>query len=94
VPICLTHFYENSTGRRSRPKGRQEGTRIEDYVVEDYADHVVFTSSAQEQAIIRPTDLAAGVIVNTILGPVLAGVRAVMLGTIASSSAWVGCFSV
>ena len=35
----------------ARPKGRQEGTRIDDYVVEDHADHVLYTSSTQEQAI-------------------------------------------
>ncbi len=27
----------------ARPKGRQEGTPIEDYVVEDHADHVLAT---------------------------------------------------
>ena len=35
----------------ARPKGRPEGTRIEDYVVEDHTDHVLHTSSTQEQAI-------------------------------------------
>ena len=27
----------------ARPKGRPEGTRIDDYVVEDHADHVLGT---------------------------------------------------
>lgn len=34
-----------------RPKGRQEGEPIEDYVVEDHADHVLHTSESQEEAI-------------------------------------------
>jgi hypothetical protein len=36
----------------ARPKGRQAGTPIDDYVVEDHADHVLYTSKTQEQAII------------------------------------------
>ncbi len=35
----------------ARPKGRQEGSPIEDYVVEDHADHVLHTSRTQEEAI-------------------------------------------
>lgn len=35
----------------ARPKGRVEGTRIEDYVVEDHADHVLHTTSTQNAAI-------------------------------------------
>lgn len=35
----------------ARPKGHPEGTRIEDYVVEDHADHVLFTSKTQAEAI-------------------------------------------
>lgn len=35
----------------ARPKGKQEGTRIDDYVVEDHADHVLHTSQTQEAAI-------------------------------------------
>jgi len=35
----------------ARPKGRQQGTAIDDYVVEDHADHVLHTSRTQEQAI-------------------------------------------
>lgn len=35
----------------ARPKGKLEGTRIDDFVVEDHADHVLYTSSTQEQAI-------------------------------------------
>ena len=35
----------------ARPKGRQEGTAIEDYVVEDHADHVLHTASTQADAI-------------------------------------------
>jgi hypothetical protein len=34
-----------------RPKGRPEGSRIDDYVVEDHADQVLHTSGTQEQAI-------------------------------------------
>jgi hypothetical protein len=33
-----------------RPKGRSEGP-IEDYIVEDHADHVLHTSKTQEDAI-------------------------------------------
>jgi hypothetical protein len=35
----------------ARPKGRQEGERIEDYVVEDHADHVLATFKTQHEAI-------------------------------------------
>lgn len=35
----------------ARPKGRPEGTHIDDYVVEDHADHVLHTSSTQHEAI-------------------------------------------
>jgi hypothetical protein len=35
----------------ARPKGRQEGSAIEDYVVEDHADHVLHASKTQEDAI-------------------------------------------
>lgn len=35
----------------ARPKGRQEGTAITDFVVEDHADHVLHTASTQGQAI-------------------------------------------
>jgi hypothetical protein len=34
----------------ARPKGRAEGTRIDDYVVEDHADHVLATRKTQEEA--------------------------------------------
>jgi hypothetical protein len=34
-----------------RPKGRPEGTPIEDYVVEDHANHVLHTADTQQQAI-------------------------------------------
>jgi hypothetical protein len=34
-----------------RPKGRPEGTHIEDYVVEDDADHVLSTFRTQRDAI-------------------------------------------
>ena len=34
-----------------RPKGRQEGTAIEDYVVEDHADHALATFKTQHEAI-------------------------------------------
>jgi hypothetical protein len=35
----------------ARPKGRQEGSPIEDYVVEDHADHVLGTFKTQKEAI-------------------------------------------
>jgi hypothetical protein len=35
----------------ARPKGRQEGTPIDDYVVEDHADHVLGTFKTQGEAI-------------------------------------------
>lgn len=35
----------------ARPKGRPEGTRIDDYVVEDHTDHVLHTSKTQHEAI-------------------------------------------
>jgi hypothetical protein len=35
----------------ARPKGRPEGTRIDDYVVEDHADHVLHTCRTQHEAI-------------------------------------------
>jgi hypothetical protein len=34
-----------------RPKGRQEGSTIDDYVVEDGADHVLKTFNTQKEAI-------------------------------------------
>jgi hypothetical protein len=35
----------------ARPKGRPEGTAIEDYAVEDHADHVLATFKTQQEAI-------------------------------------------
>ncbi len=35
----------------ARPKGRIEGGRIDDYVVEDHADHVLAEFKTQEEAI-------------------------------------------
>ena len=35
----------------ARPKGRPEGSAIDDFVVEDHADHVLHTSRTQEGAI-------------------------------------------
>lgn len=35
----------------ARPKGRPEGSAIEDYVVEDHADHVLATLATQQEAI-------------------------------------------
>ncbi len=35
----------------ARPKGRTEGTAIDDYVVEDHADHVLATFGTQGEAI-------------------------------------------
>ena len=34
-----------------RPKGRKEGDPIDDYVVEDHADHVLHTCNTQQEAI-------------------------------------------
>ncbi|WP_298242052.1 hypothetical protein [uncultured Bradyrhizobium sp.] len=34
-----------------RPKGKPEGSKIEDYVVEDHADHALGTFPTQEAAI-------------------------------------------
>ena len=34
-----------------RPKGRQEGTAIDDYVVEDHADHALAEFKTQDEAI-------------------------------------------
>ncbi len=34
-----------------RPKGRPGGSHIDDYVVEDHADHVLHTSKTQQEAI-------------------------------------------
>lgn len=34
-----------------RPKGRPQGNRIDDYVVEDHADRVLHTTDTQEKAI-------------------------------------------
>jgi len=35
----------------ARPKGRAEGSPVEDYVVEDHADHVLKTFKTQYEAI-------------------------------------------
>jgi hypothetical protein len=35
----------------ARPKGRPEGSAIQDYVVEDHTDHVLGTFGTQKQAI-------------------------------------------
>jgi hypothetical protein len=35
----------------ARPKGRQEGTHIDDYVVEDHADHTLHATRTQADAI-------------------------------------------
>jgi hypothetical protein len=35
----------------ARPKGRSEGTHIDDYVVEDHADHVLHEAKTQHEAI-------------------------------------------
>jgi hypothetical protein len=47
----------------ARPKGAQEGTRIDDYVVEDHADHVLKTTATQADAIkwANPPYSSAGV---------------------------------
>jgi hypothetical protein len=38
----------------ARPKGRPEGSAIEDYVAEDHVDHVLATFKTQQEAIDRP----------------------------------------
>jgi len=35
----------------ARPKGRPQGSHIDDYVVEDHADHVLGTFKTQQEAI-------------------------------------------
>lgn len=35
----------------ARPKGRQEGSPIQDFVVEEHADRVIKTTSTQKEAI-------------------------------------------
>jgi hypothetical protein len=35
----------------ARPKGRPEGSHIDDYVVEDHTDHVLATFKTQREAI-------------------------------------------
>ena len=35
----------------ARPKGRPEGSAVDDFVAEDHADHVLHTSRTQEGAI-------------------------------------------
>jgi hypothetical protein len=35
----------------ARPKGRPQGSPIDDYAVEDHADHVLHTARTQEEAI-------------------------------------------
>ena len=35
----------------ARPKGRPEGSHIDDFVVEDQGDKVLYTSSTQKEAI-------------------------------------------
>jgi hypothetical protein len=51
----------------ARPKGRSEGSSIEDFVVEDHADHSLGTFKTQKEAIngprrtaIRPLSRACG----------------------------------
>ena len=49
-----TVFEEDSMANvyvEARPKGRPEGSPIDDYVVEDHADHALGTFKTQEQAI-------------------------------------------
>jgi hypothetical protein len=43
--IMATVFVE------ARPKGRQEGTHIDDFVVEDHADHILKICGTQKEAI-------------------------------------------
>ena len=41
-----------------RPKGRPEGSAIDDYVVEDHADHALQTFKTQHEAIDWPKRMA------------------------------------
>ena len=42
----------------ARPKGRPEGSSIDDYVVEDHAEHVLATYKTQRDAINGPRNRA------------------------------------
>jgi hypothetical protein len=35
----------------ARPKGRPEGSHIDDYAVQDYADHILATFKTQHEAV-------------------------------------------
>jgi hypothetical protein len=52
--MCGDHPRENDMANvyvEARPKGRPEGSPIEDYVVEDHADHALATFRTQREAI-------------------------------------------
>ena len=40
----------------ARPKGQQEGSPTDDYVVEDHSDHVLHTAPTQMEAILWAKD--------------------------------------
>jgi hypothetical protein len=47
----MTNGWGRSVYIEARPKGRPEGSPIEDYVVEDHADQVLATFKTQREAI-------------------------------------------
>jgi hypothetical protein len=52
--MCNVPYEEHQMANvyvEARPKGRPEGTRIDDYVVEDHMDHVLATSQTQLGAV-------------------------------------------
>jgi hypothetical protein len=58
--LCNVHFANKTAYQEKsmanvyiepRPKGRPEGSHIDDYVVEDHADHVLVTFKTQREAI-------------------------------------------
>jgi hypothetical protein len=53
VPRATPNVYRATSNVyiEARPKGRQEGTPIEDYVIEDDEDHVLKTFKTQKEAI-------------------------------------------
>ena len=47
----MTNGWGRNVYIEARPKGRPEGSPIEDYVIEDHADHVLATFKTQREAI-------------------------------------------
>jgi hypothetical protein len=56
-PLRIVCFVDNEENQmpnvyvEARPKGGPEGSAIDDYVVEDHADHVLATFKTQREAI-------------------------------------------